>query len=712
MFNLVGGGTSRVLFAPYCRRSLLFATCNLPRYYHPSLGVQDREHIQRDLERQKRYSKKTIRKVTNPFGSSEKSSEVINEHFQKLRLSPALVQATKDLGYEVPTPIQKRAIPLLLSGRSLVGSAETGTGKTAAYALPLLQRLSTFLKKEQLSKASTPIIRRSAPLALILCPSRELAEQLMEQIYQYAKHLPNIKIVGLYGALTDRSIQVKELQRGVDVLISTPGRLLTLIKNRKERVPQGNKKSQKKLENFKGIDDFTEEEEVEDSNVRVVNSSEGIIDLSHVKMFVLDEVDRMLYLGHAPEIKGIFLNLPKPNDAVHKLQVVMFTATLMGKAMNLISRFAPNHERIDLNWNLNPSPTVTQKGYYVDSNRKRALLLYLLRRKGSLKNKKVLVFCRTRQRVVNLAEVLKTEGFLAEPLFKSQSLETRQKNIQMFKDNQLKILVSTDVMSRGMDIQDLEVVVNFDVPYLPEEYIHRIGRTGRAGRPGEAITLISKKPFFVTVGKDISEINELALMQNIEKLLEKKVHTSKVPGPWKDAPKSNKKNPLMQRLERQAKEKMERLETKYKKIADHVKRVKKLKKISPQEKECYQVIKKKNRSLRDFKEGRYEDLISKLEKKKVRKTGLVVPDNFEKIASEQEEKKQKLRKEKQAKLIEQAKRAKLKALSKKRKAKTQTPAKAKADTLKKPKKTLTKTLKHTANLKATTSNPKRPPPSP
>jgi len=257
------------------------------------------------------------------------------------------------------------------------------------------------------------------------------------------------------------------------------------------------------------------------------------VDLSKVKILIMDEVDRMFHMGQTPDIKTIFLNLPKPKstDPNQRMQVMMFTATLMGKSINLVARFAPRHERIDLNWNLKAPKSVRQVVYEVTHRRKRALLTYLLRRKGSLKGKKVLVFCRTRLRVVNLTEHLKSQGFQLESIFKSQSLATRQKNIDLFRDNHIKLLISTELMARGIDIPDLEVVINFDVPHEPEEYIHRIGRTGRVGRDGLAITFVAKKSFLVKIGRQITEINEKEFIKKIQDLMEKRILISKIPGP-------------------------------------------------------------------------------------------------------------------------------------------------------------------------------------
>eukprot|EP01125_Pyxidicula_operculata_P002285 TRINITY_DN12184_c0_g1_i1.p1 TRINITY_DN12184_c0_g1~~TRINITY_DN12184_c0_g1_i1.p1 ORF type:complete len:738 (-),score=182.79 TRINITY_DN12184_c0_g1_i1:23-2236(-) len=662
--------------------------------------VETRQHILRDQARAKAFQK-SIREVTKGIKDDlNKGFLQLNEEFIKLNLLPSIVRAVEDAGYQTPTDIQRRAIPTAIRGMNIVGSAQTGTGKTAAYVLPLLHRLHIMLKGEEKEiTLGTMKKRQCAPLALILCPSVELAEQVMGKVTQYAKYMDNIRIVGIYGAMQSKETQIAELSKGLDVLVSTPGRLYTLIRNRKELIPTksnstAGKKTKKDVEeeadeydeyydeSMKADDDddveFNEdetiypEEEDEDeltnskekknrskadkkssknntssSIIKIIEDGEGIIDLSKVKIFVLDEVDRMLDLGHAADIKKIFLNLPRPqkgkNRAEDRMQVMMYSATLMGKIHTLVYRYAPYHEKIDLNWDLKVPETVRQVTYFVEYRRKRALLFYLLRRRGSLKEKKVLVFCRTSVRVRNLAQSLIEEGFSANCIYRSQDTDVRMRNIEDFRKNQLQILVSTDLMSRGIDIPDIDCVINFDVPHITEEYIHRIGRTGRIGKDGQAITFVSKSPIVVSVSNRVVGIDEKEYLRNIEKLLEKRIPTSKVPGPWRDESKSGNPDESEIKKKEEAKEKVRKLLGKQQRIVDNTERMKNKKRMTDIERQATTIIKKKNHSLRDFPEGRYEWVINKLEETQSRKKGLALPNNFQQQAKEFEEVRQQKR---------------------------------------------------------------------
>jgi ATP-dependent RNA helicase RhlE len=355
----------------------------------------------------------------------------------------------------------------------------------------------------------------------------------------------------------------------------------------------------------------------------------------------------MLDMGHMPDIKNLFQNLPSAKmplkgEKTH-MQVMMYTATLMPKIMNLISRFAPQNEKIDLNWDMKPPTEIHSVVYHVTSRRKHSLLAYLLRRKGSLKDKKVLVFARTGQRVINLAESLMKDGIKAHYIHRRLSLSARRTAVDGFRDNNFQVLISTDLMARGMDIADIYCVVNYDVPFIPEEYLHRIGRVGRAGRSGLAITFVSKTLETVEFANRVVQLDENEYIKKIEELLGRRILVSKIPGPFQDVAKFPERELLRERtgrslLDEKAEETKQKYLDKNHRIVDNAKKIKNWKNRTPREKEASRITHKKTHSLRDFEEGRYENVVLSLEAKKNRKEGIVVPTNYTDILKKMDEK--------------------------------------------------------------------------
>lgn len=344
--------------------------------------------------------------------------------FESLGLRPQLVQAVMELGYENPTPIQERAIPALLEGRDVLGQAQTGTGKTAAFALPLLERLELSNRTVQ---------------GLILTPTRELALQVTEAIYQYGKHM-GVRIVAIYGG-SSYTRQLKRLEEGVHVVVGTPGRLIDLIDKRALR-------------------------------------------LNHVKFLVLDEADEMLKMGFIDDVTTILNQTPKER------QTALFSATLSDPIREIARNYMHDPQVVAIEQKTLTVPQIEQRYYLVDEHSKVAALARLLEVEevGS-----ALIFTRTKLGAGSLADTLLARQFPVEALHGDLSQEMRETVMRRFRRGQITILVATDVAARGLDIQDMSHVVNFDVPYDAEDYVHRIGRTGRAGREGIAITLVTPR---------------------------------------------------------------------------------------------------------------------------------------------------------------------------------------------------------------------------
>ncbi len=352
----------------------------------------------------------------------------MNLSFEALGLSEALVRAVTELGYNTPTAIQQQAIPAVLSGGDLLAGAQTGTGKTAGFVLPILQRLST--QPSQHGKSRKPV------RVLILTPTRELAAQVEESVRDYGKHCKATTAV-IYGGVSINP-QFAALKRGVDIVVATPGRLLDHVGQR-------------------------------------------TVDLSQVEVLVLDEADRMLDMGFLPDMKRIFTLLPKQR------QTLLFSATFSDEIRTLANTLLRNPAMIQVAPRNSTVDATTQKVLLVDRGRKSELLAHMINNNHWYQ---VLVFTRTKHGANRLAEFLNKHGVTALAIHGNKSQGARTRALSEFKSNKLQALVATDIAARGLDIEQLPHVINFDLPHVPEDYVHRIGRTGRAGATGEAISLV------------------------------------------------------------------------------------------------------------------------------------------------------------------------------------------------------------------------------
>jgi len=346
--------------------------------------------------------------------------------FKDFSLSPPLLKAVEALGYTEPTPIQERAIPVVLAGRDLMAAAQTGTGKTAAFALPLLERL-----------LQNPVRQRS-PRALVLVPTRELAAQVSDACRALARNLP-IRGALIYGGVSARP-QLDALAGGVDLVIATPGRLLDHLESR-------------------------------------------AIDLSKIEMLVLDEGDRMLDMGLIRAIRRIIAALPA------KRQNLLFSATFSEEIRTLAKSLLRDPVIIDISPRNAPPELVDHSVYHVDSAAKHPLLTRLIVDGGV---RQTLVFTRTKHGANRLAERLLRDGLACAAIHGNKSQGARTRALDDFKQGRIQVLVATDIAARGLDITELPHVVNFELPHVPEDYVHRIGRTGRAGLRGKAISLVSR----------------------------------------------------------------------------------------------------------------------------------------------------------------------------------------------------------------------------
>jgi ATP-dependent RNA helicase RhlE len=346
--------------------------------------------------------------------------------FSELGLIEPLQKAVAHEGYTTPTPIQEQAIPVVLAGRDILGCAQTGTGKTASFVLPLLQRMH---EQKQAAGLSGHQLK-----ALILTPTRELATQIHESIETYGKFL-KLKSVVIFGGVS-QSRQVSDLRRGCDFIVATPGRLMDLM-------------------------------------------NQNYIVLNGIEYFVLDEADRMLDMGFVHEVKRIITRLPR------KRQTLFFSATMPPAIQSLVKEILTNPVHITVTPESTTAELVDQKLYYVQKSEKRSLLHHLLKNNP---RESVLVFTRTKHGADRVARDLNHAGFQATAIHGDKTQQARERSLQGFKDGKMQILVATDIAARGIDIDDLGLVVNFDLPNIPESYVHRIGRTGRAGAFGKAIS--------------------------------------------------------------------------------------------------------------------------------------------------------------------------------------------------------------------------------
>lgn len=371
--------------------------------------------------------------------------------FSTLGLSDSLLRAVSEQGYLTPTPIQSQAIPAVLSGRDIMAAAQTGTGKTAGFTLPLLQRLSEG------ERAQANSVR-----ALVLTPTRELAAQVGESVATYGKHLP-LRSSVVFGGVSINP-QMMALRRGVDVLVATPGRLMDLY-------------------------------------------SQNAVKFSQLQILVLDEADRMLDMGFIRDIRKIMALLPKQR------QTLLFSATFSDEIRGLAQDLLHNPVFIEVSPRNAAANTVKQWVHPVDQSRKSELLSHLVHRHDW---EQVLVFTRTKHGANRVAEKLERDGIRAAAIHGNKSQGARTRALSDFKQGEVRVLVATDIASRGLDIDQLPQVVNFDLPHVAEDYVHRIGRTGRAGANGQAVSLVS--------------IDERQLLSGIEKLIRQELPRELVDG--------------------------------------------------------------------------------------------------------------------------------------------------------------------------------------
>jgi ATP-dependent RNA helicase RhlE len=379
--------------------------------------------------------------------------------FESLGLCQPILRAIEEAGYTTPTPIQLQAIPAVLSGHDLLAGAQTGTGKTAGFTLPILQRLTD---------RKAPNIRGQRPIrTLVLTPTRELAAQVEESVRTYGKHLP-IKSTVIFGGV-GQNPQAQAIRKGVDILVATPGRLLDLVEQR-------------------------------------------LCDLSQIEIFVLDEADRMLDMGFVHDIKKVLAILPAQVNGVRR-QNLLFSATFSDDIKALADRLLNKPQLIEVARRNTTAQTISQQIHFVDRDKKRELLSKMIR-DGNWQQ--VLVFSRTKHGANRLAEQLSESGISAMAIHGNKSQGARTKALGDFKAGSLRVLVATDIAARGIDIDQLPNVVNYDLPNVPEDYVHRIGRTGRAGSQGQAISLVT-----------VDETNFLA---DIESLIKQKLERICLPG--------------------------------------------------------------------------------------------------------------------------------------------------------------------------------------
>jgi ATP-dependent RNA helicase RhlE len=370
--------------------------------------------------------------------------------FNELGLSAELLRAVDEQGYQKATPIQQQAIPLILEGRDILAGAQTGTGKTAGFTLPMLHRLQHGTEN------------RRRVRALVLTPTRELAAQVGESVRDYGKHLPFHTAV-IYGGVSINT-QISRLRKGVDVIVATPGRLLDLLQQR-------------------------------------------VVDLSAVEVLVLDEADRMLDMGFIRDIRKIMKVLPKER------QNLLFSATFSKDIRQLASDLLNSPHEIQVAVNGKPAEGIKQVVYPVDKGRKRELLS---QRIGEQNWRQVLVFMRTKHGANRLATQLGEDGLSCAAIHGNKSQAARVRALNEFKTGKVRVLVATDVAARGLDIEKLPHVVNYELPFVAEDYVHRIGRTARAGNEGHAVSLVC--------------VDELKLLADIEKLLQTRIPKEYVPG--------------------------------------------------------------------------------------------------------------------------------------------------------------------------------------
>ena len=365
--------------------------------------------------------------------------------FNDLGLSPETIKAVADAGYTIPTPIQEQAIPVALAGRDVLGIAQTGTGKTAAFGIPLLQKLSIGHVPPQPKQAK----------ALILAPTRELAVQIEEALRTYGRHL-NLRMTVILGGV-NQNTQIKNMAKGVDVLVATPGRLLDLVQQK-------------------------------------------MIRLDAVNTFIVDEADRMLDMGFIRDVRKLVAMLPRER------QSMLFSATMPDDIVKLTHDMLRQPERIEVAPQGKTADRVAQKMYFVPTQQKRQLLNELLK---DVSMNKVIVFTRTKHGANKVAEHLSRTGVVAEAIHGNKSQNARQRALDMFKTGKARVLVATDIAARGIDVDYITHVINYELPNEPESYVHRIGRTARAGTEGIAISFC--------------DASERSYLRDIERIIRMKI---------------------------------------------------------------------------------------------------------------------------------------------------------------------------------------------
>jgi ATP-dependent RNA helicase RhlE len=376
-------------------------------------------------------------------------------NFEDLKLAPAIVKAVREHGYETPTPIQAQAIPAVLAGEDLLGGAQTGTGKTAAFVLPILHKLS--MSRSVKNRFGGYGIR-----ALVLTPTRELAAQVEESVRVYGKHL-QLRSTAIFGGV-GMNPQISQIKTGVDILVATPGRLLDLMQ-------------------------------------------QGIVDLSQVQVLVLDEADRMLDMGFIHDVRKVLAAVPKEK------QSLLFSATFSDEIRDLAATLLRSPQSIQVTPRNTTVQLITQTQHPVGRGRKKALLAHIIQQNDW---SQVLVFTRTKFGANNVAEYLGKAGIHAMALHGNKSQTARTEALRGFKSGEIRALVATDIAARGIDIDDLPHVVNYEIPNVSEDYVHRIGRTGRAGAAGAAVSLVS--------------LDEEAFMADIERFTKQTIPSVVVEG--------------------------------------------------------------------------------------------------------------------------------------------------------------------------------------
>ena len=398
--------------------------------------------------------------------------------FDALGLIPELLRAVTEEGYREPTPIQAKAIPPILQRRDVMGCAQTGTGKTAGFTLPLLQLLAPHANTS-LSPARHPT------RVLVLTPTRELAAQVEESVRAYSKYLP-LRTAVVFGGV-DIGPQMKQLHTGVEIVVATPGRLLDHLHQKS-------------------------------------------VNLSRVEFLVLDEADRMLDMGFIPDIKRILAHLPP------RRQNLLFSATFPEEVRRLAKELLHAPVTVEVAPRNAPADLVTHEVHLVPELRKRALLCHLIRSRDM---RQVLVFVRMKRDANRLARQLKQDGIIAKEIHSDRTQVERMEALDEFKQGKVPVLVATDIAARGLDIEQLPFVINYELPHTPEDYVHRIGRTGRAGMPGEAISLVGPE--------------EIRFLEEIERLLKRKLPRAATPEIRSETrPSHRPREPRHERAERHA----------------------------------------------------------------------------------------------------------------------------------------------------------------